>query len=117
MGITLVFKSLEPNFQKNSFILNSNCVHSKSLCVRCDSFHFAEAEYAFQRRKLIIPLKMQRGYEADGWLGFIVGTKLYYEFSGQYSFESRAQNLLKELKMKLKGSQPALADEVDVRDI
>ncbi|KAL5013584.1 hypothetical protein ScPMuIL_007854 [Solemya velum] len=73
----------------------------------------AEAEYAFQRRKLIIPLKMQRGYEADGWLGFIVGTKLYYEFSGQYSFESRAQNLLKELKMKLKGSQPALADEVD----
>ncbi|XP_076437546.1 uncharacterized protein LOC143276783 isoform X2 [Babylonia areolata] len=55
----------------------------------------AEAEYAFQQRKTIIPLIMQQGYRPDGWLGMILGAKLFYDFSGKYSFESRIEGLLK----------------------
>ncbi|XP_053382962.1 uncharacterized protein LOC123539905 isoform X2 [Mercenaria mercenaria] len=57
----------------------------------------AEAEYAFQLRKKIIPLKMERGYTPDGWLGFIVGAKLFFEFSPKYPFEDKMKALLKEL--------------------
>ncbi|RUS83523.1 hypothetical protein EGW08_008702 [Elysia chlorotica] len=55
----------------------------------------AEAEYTFQQRKPIIPLIMQNGYKPDGWLGLILGSKLFYDFSGKYSFESRMEGLLK----------------------
>ena len=40
---------------------------------------------------------MQRGYRADGWLGFILGSKLFYDFSGKYPFEDRMSGLLKAL--------------------
>ncbi|CAF4780583.1 unnamed protein product, partial [Rotaria sp. Silwood2] len=33
-----------------------------------------EAEYAFNRKKHIVPIKMKKDYVADGWLGFILGT-------------------------------------------
>nr|KAG5710903.1 hypothetical protein BaRGS_027054 [Batillaria attramentaria] len=58
----------------------------------------AEAEYAFQQRKKIIPLIMQQGYRPDGWLGMILGAKLYYDFSGKYSFESRIMQLIKAVR-------------------
>ncbi|XP_060595653.1 uncharacterized protein LOC132749773 [Ruditapes philippinarum] len=57
----------------------------------------AEAEYAFQTRKKIIPLKMEQGYNADGWLGFILGAKLFFDFSGKYPFEDKMSGLIKEM--------------------
>ncbi|CAL1535937.1 unnamed protein product [Lymnaea stagnalis] len=43
----------------------------------------AEAEYTYKRKKPFIPLLMQRGYESTGWLGLMVGTRLFYEFSSK----------------------------------
>ncbi|XP_053381902.1 uncharacterized protein LOC128549332 [Mercenaria mercenaria] len=57
----------------------------------------AEAEYAFQLRKKIIPLKMEPGYKPDGWLGVLCGAKLYFEFSPKYAFKDKMKALLKEL--------------------
>lgn len=57
-----------------------------------------EAEYAFQKRKNVIPLLLQQSYQADGWLGLIIGAKLFHDFSGKYSFGSRVSNLMKELQ-------------------
>ncbi|KAK3610002.1 hypothetical protein CHS0354_032347 [Potamilus streckersoni] len=54
----------------------------------------AEAEYAFHKHKEIIPLKMQAGYNPDGWLGILLGPKLYYEFSEAFSFEAKVKDLL-----------------------
>lgn len=56
-----------------------------------------EAEYAFQQGKTIIPLKMEKGYRADGWLGLLIGTKLFFEFSGKYPFDDKMKDLLREL--------------------
>lgn len=39
----------------------------------------AEAEYAFQLKKSIIPARMQN-FQASGWLGFILGAKLWYDY-------------------------------------
>ncbi|CAH1794188.1 unnamed protein product, partial [Owenia fusiformis] len=60
----------------------------------------AEAEYAYQLRKEVVPLKLQRNYRPDGWLGFVVGSRLFFDFSGKYTFESRIDGLMKELRRK-----------------
>ena len=41
-----------------------------------------EAQYAFQKKKAIVPLKLTDGYEADGWLGLLLGTSMWYAFYG-----------------------------------
>ena len=59
---------------------------------------FSEAEYTFQCRKDYIPLMLQKQYRPDGWLGAILGAKLYFDFSGKYPFEKPWNGLTKELK-------------------
>ncbi|XP_072051437.1 uncharacterized protein [Amphiura filiformis] len=39
-----------------------------------------EAEYAYKKKKKVIPLLVEQGYDPDGWLGALQGTKLYYKF-------------------------------------
>ena len=41
---------------------------------------------------------MQRHYRADGWLGMLLGSKLYINFDGKFTFEHAYAMLLKELK-------------------
>lgn len=43
----------------------------------------SEAEYAYQRRKRMIPLMMEPGYSPDGWLGIILGSKLWMDFRNE----------------------------------
>jgi hypothetical protein len=38
-----------------------------------------EANYAHQQQKPLIPLMMQRGYVAKGWLGLLLGTALWFK--------------------------------------
>ncbi|XP_061166315.1 uncharacterized protein LOC133175222 [Saccostrea echinata] len=66
----------------------------------------AEAEYAFQLRKPIIPLKMERNYQAREWLGFIIGSKLFFEFTDKYPFESKISALVKEILTRQKRAVP-----------
>ena len=58
---------------------------------------FAEAEYTYQIRKDIIPLLLERGYKADGWLGVFVGTKLYNDFSSDDVMDASISRLVREL--------------------
>ena len=58
----------------------------------------SEAEYTFQLRKDYIPIMMQKKYRPDGWLGIILGAKLYFDFSGKYPLEKSFQGLIKELR-------------------
>ncbi|KAJ7387417.1 hypothetical protein OS493_004412 [Desmophyllum pertusum] len=57
----------------------------------------SEAEYAYQLRKDVIPLMMQRNYKADGWLGMLVGTKLWIGFQSKQVIDSGVGKLVKEL--------------------
>jgi len=40
---------------------------------------------------------MQRYYKPDGWLGILIGAKLYINFDGKYEFDVASEMLLKEL--------------------
>ncbi|XP_072050587.1 uncharacterized protein [Amphiura filiformis] len=56
-----------------------------------------EAEYAYKKKKKVIPLLVQEGYDPDGWLGAILGTKLYYKFFTEDLMETEMSALLKAL--------------------
>ena len=60
----------------------------------------AEAEYAYRRKKKIVPLILESNYKADGWLGLIAGNKLYINFADKmdHEFEEVYNNLVTELK-------------------
>ena len=82
----------------------AKAVENSSVVLICVSERYkqspncrSEAEYAYQLRKDIIPLMMQRNYKPDGWLGMIVGTKLWFDFRNRYSVETGMGKLLKEL--------------------
>lgn len=60
-----------------------------------------EAEYAVRLQKPIIPLIMQADYMPLGWLGIIIGGKIYYKFAAasglKLNFEQVFGNMLKEI--------------------
>jgi hypothetical protein len=61
-----------------------------------------EAQYALQKKKPLVPLMLVEGYEADGWLGLMLGTSLWYALYGSTltsdgAFEDRMDALCREL--------------------
>lgn len=56
-----------------------------------------EAEYALQINKPIIPLIMQKNYQPDGWLGLILGAKIYVNFT-KYEYDECLKRLFHEIK-------------------
>jgi len=57
----------------------------------------AEGEYAYTRQRHIIPLKMESKYNPDGWLGLLVGAKIYIDFT-KHDFDLAYVKLLKEIE-------------------
>jgi hypothetical protein len=75
-----------------------------------------EAQYGLQKKKPLIPLMLTQGYEADGWLGLLLGTSMWYAFHGETlsstsAFESRMESLAREIGVR--GRADALVVEPD----
>jgi len=61
-----------------------------------------EAQYAFQQELDMVPLMMQEDYKAKGWLGMLLGVRLWYAFyglvlDGEAAFEGKVEELCREL--------------------
>jgi hypothetical protein len=66
----------------------------------------AEAQYAFKLKKPILPLIMQKGYEnVDGWLGMIMGDRIYINFM-KYNFVEAIKRLLAQVSLLKPPNQP-----------
>jgi hypothetical protein len=59
----------------------------------------AEAHYAFQRQRKIVPILLQKHYRPDGWLLFLIGQLIYVDFN-KHEFDRAMKMLLKELKVE-----------------
>ena len=57
----------------------------------------SEAQYAYRKNKAILPLVLQPKYKPNGWLGMIVGTKFYIDFT-KNQFEGNMQRLVREIQ-------------------
>ncbi|XP_045216641.2 uncharacterized protein LOC123566525 [Mercenaria mercenaria] len=73
-----------------------------------------EADYAYAQQKNIVPLKMQRGYKPDGWLGALIGARLYIEFSPHYPFDDQMKKVRDQIK--LDDEPPPVVRKPDVPD-
>ncbi|XP_064636799.1 uncharacterized protein LOC135493401 isoform X2 [Lineus longissimus] len=60
----------------------------------------AEAEYTYKKKKEFIPLIVENRYSADGWLGIMLGTKMYYNFTRSDGFEDKFKELTRALGNK-----------------
>ncbi|CAF3669446.1 unnamed protein product [Rotaria socialis] len=79
--------------QSNTVIMCMSEQYRKSNYCR------AEAQYAFQCERRIVPILLQKQYKPDGWLLFIIGQLLYVDFN-KYEFSRAMQMLHKELKVE-----------------
>ena len=72
----------------------------------------AEAQYAFRLNKKIIPLIMQTGYESvQGWLGIIMGDKIFVNFT-KYELKECFKRLRKEVKRSMDSDLPTFKEPV-----
>ena len=51
---------------------------------------WTEAEYAFQQR--IVPIIMEPSYKASGWLGTLMGMRLYFDMSDAAKNQSKVRS-------------------------
>eukprot|EP00058_Branchiostoma_floridae_P006696 XP_002592184.1 hypothetical protein BRAFLDRAFT_88079 [Branchiostoma floridae] len=66
-----------------------------------------EAEYTHKLRKDIVPLRLQPQYDPDGWLGALVGTKLYFDLSTEDRMNENMDGFIKGLGDRGRGEQDA----------
>ena len=66
-----------------------------------------EAEYAVKLQKPIIPLIMQQDYTPLGWLGIIIGGKIFYKFHGpRLNFDHTMSSVIKEINRYYQDEKP-----------
>jgi hypothetical protein len=58
----------------------------------------SEAEYAYVQKKPIVPLMLQQDYKPDGWLGILMGARLWIDFSDADKISESFEKLLSELE-------------------
>ncbi|EGD72038.1 hypothetical protein PTSG_00055 [Salpingoeca rosetta] len=63
----------------------------------------SEGEYAFNLKKPIVPVKVDLNYHPDGWLGMLLGSKLYFDVSSDSAMATNGPSLLKEVLKHYKG--------------
>jgi len=90
----------------------ANAVESSACVVTCISQKYknspncrAEAEYTFNLRRSMIPLMMDKNYKPDGWLGFLLGSKLYGDATDPEQIDEVVNFLDTQLKKLIVPSQ------------
>ncbi|UJR21724.1 hypothetical protein I4U23_024801 [Adineta vaga] len=71
----------------------------------------AEAEYAFGCKRRLLPLIVRPGYKADGWLGFMMGSRIYIDF-GRFDFDTGCDKLMNEIALQRKRPLPSKESKV-----
>jgi hypothetical protein len=98
---------------ENSFCVLMCVTEKYRQSVNCQ----AEAQYAFKLNKKIIPLILQSGYEnVQGWLGIIIGDKIFVNFT-KYELNECFKRLKKEIKKCMENDFVDLKEGINVSNI
>ncbi len=91
--------------QADTFDRMAEAIENSYVVLMCVSPHYEasvncklEAEYIFQKKVPFIPLMMVPGYHPRGWLGLMLGQRLYYNFSNPHVFDRPMQDAIKEIR-------------------
>ncbi|KAH3856241.1 hypothetical protein DPMN_098825 [Dreissena polymorpha] len=93
----------------DTFDAMAEAVEDASIFIMCMSSGYQEskncekeAKFAETLGKTIIPLKLEKDFSPRRWLGLILGTKMFFDFSGKYPIEGKMKELLQEIERKYK---------------
>ncbi|CAF2350000.1 unnamed protein product [Rotaria sp. Silwood2] len=75
----------------------------------------AEAEYAFNCKRRLLPLIVREGYRPDGWLGFMIGSRIYVDF-GRFDFNTACEKLIAEISLQRKQPLPSKAVQISQQE-
>ena len=53
----------------------------------------------------MIPITLERNYKPDGWLGMLVGSKVWLDLTQESKFEGHMQMLMRQIGNKGKGER------------
>ena len=91
----------------------ADAVENSEFIIMCMSTSYkqstycqAEAEYAFNCKRRIVPLIVRPNYRADGWLGFLLGSRIYVDF-GRFEFDVACEKLMNEIQLQRKRPLPS----------
>ncbi len=87
----------------------------KIINVRGTLIYFSEATYARKCRKPTIPLILEDKYKPDGWLGLILGEKLYFRFCSDDEMTTNMPKLIKEIRKQVGARVNRQSDGADVK--
>ncbi|KAF6039144.1 hypothetical protein EB796_002542 [Bugula neritina] len=73
----------------------------------------AEAEYAHEWEKPLLPVRVQPKYKPNGWLGFLLGTKYRYCLTEADRYDSEVSLLLLKVQELITGVQQPSLDVID----
>ena len=76
-----------------------------------------EAQYAYKLNKTIIPVLCQKKYNADGWLGYLLGMLLYFDLSTEESFQENLPGLVRGVAKAMGVSVPEDATSKNQIDV
>jgi TIR domain len=101
------FQSMAQGIEASEMILvcMSNPYKQSAYCQ-------SEAEYAYTRRRHIIPLLLEKKYRPDGWLGLICGSKLYVDFT-KGEFEQAVHKLIGQIQLYQRRSSTNVTIKLD----
>lgn len=92
----------------------ADAVETSQVVVVCVSRKYKESsncrlegEYAYQKRKEIVPLMMEENYAADGWLGALLGTKLWYDCTSDELMHRNIESAIAAIRKRLGTSSTA----------
>jgi serine/threonine protein kinase len=125
LGFKIWYDSPEHNQQKSSISAKAAVIENSEAFLYCMSNSYkdsevchAEANYAHQLKKPMIALMCEQEYTADGWLGFLLGTKLWYGvcyFKDKPEFNARIDEIANVLYQitSHKNTRKPIADPAD----
>lgn len=56
-----------------------------------------EAEYAFKQNKPMVFVRLQQGYKPEGWIGLMIGQRLYVDLSADSDFQKAINDINKQI--------------------
>ncbi|XP_055873117.1 uncharacterized protein LOC106050690 isoform X1 [Biomphalaria glabrata] len=90
----------------NVFESMSQAVEDSSIVIMCISQKYKdsayckmEAEYTSNLKKDYLIVKVTPNYKPDGWLGLMLGQKLYFDFCGRSPYDTVMQELVKQIEV------------------
>ena len=84
----IIMQTIAEAIEQSQYILI--CI-SDSYCISpyCQS----EAQYAFEKRRVLIPIKVQTNYKPQGWLALTLSGRMYVDFT-KMNFDNAYAQLL-----------------------